>query len=377
MENSRRNFLASSATTGTGLLILSSKTAFGSQANSALSVATIGVGNRGSAITERFFKPNDRARIAAVCDIYDDKLKAAEGKFPGAKQYKDYREVLASDVDAIYIATPPVLHPEHFEAAVMAKKHIFMEKPAGIDVKGCRRVLAAAAKADPKKRISVDYQQRYGVDYNKAYQYLQSGKLGKVIMVRGAWLGGGLPDIKANMPANEEKIRNWLYYPEMGGDIIVEQQCHNLDVVNWFMGQHPVKAVGYGSRASRMKGNILDSVAVSFQFADKRVFSYSGAQVEQSMFREVGEWFICEKGTIHTSRQGYEVYMGTKSNEIAEQGVTKYDITKDAVDQFVAGCLEGKIENAATWAVESTMTAIMAREAMYRGREVTLDSLNA
>ena len=126
----------------------------------------------------------------------------------------------------------------------------FCEKPAGVDVAGCKRVIAAARKADKTKRISFDYQQRYGVDYNRAYDIVKQGGLGKMAMIRAAWIGGGLP-LRSGHPQNEEKIRNWLYYPDYSGDIIVEQNCHNLDVVNWFTGTHPVKASGYGNRALR------------------------------------------------------------------------------------------------------------------------------
>ena len=99
--------------------------------------------------------------------------------FSGAKTFTSYKELLASDVDAVYIATPPFLHPEHFEAAVAARKHIFCEKPAGVDVAGCKRVIAAARKADKTKRISFDYQQRYGVDYNRAYDIVSRAASGK------------------------------------------------------------------------------------------------------------------------------------------------------------------------------------------------------
>ncbi len=60
-------------------------------------------------------------------------------------------------------------------------------------------------------------------------------------MVRAAWIGGGLP-LRSGHPASEEKVRNWLYYREYSGDIIVEQNCHNLDVVNWFIGTHPAES---------------------------------------------------------------------------------------------------------------------------------------
>src|SRR5262249_13027897 len=152
--------------------------------------------------------------------------------------------------------------------AVKARKHIFMEKPAGVDPAGVRRVIEAAGKADPTKRITVDYQQRYGLDYRKAYEIVKSGELGGIKMVRASWLGGGLP-VRHGHTASEEQVRNWLFYQEKSGDIIVEQNCHNLDVVNWFMGTHPVKASGYGGRQVRTSiGDIMDNLAATLEYSN-------------------------------------------------------------------------------------------------------------
>jgi predicted dehydrogenase len=366
-NNSRRKFMSGSAA-GAGLLILRPEIVRGSQANSALTVGLLGAGRRGVAISG-YFAQNEFARVAALCDIYQDQLDAASKKFSGAKVFTNYKELLASDVDAVYIATPPYLHPEHFEAAVAAKKHIFCEKPAGVDVAGCKRVLAAARKADKSKRISFDYQQRYGVDYNAAYDKVKNGEIGRIGMVRASWIGGGLP-VRTGHPAGEEKMRNWLFYPEYSGDIIVEQNCHNLDVVNWFMGTHPVKVSGYGNRALRKSpGSILDSLGVTFEFADGMVFSYSAGQFESRMYQDISETFIGEKGAIRTSRQGYQHFAKPNAApQTVQSASSKGDITKDAVNAFVEGARTGKIENAAFWAVESTLTAIMAREAIYSGK---------
>jgi predicted dehydrogenase len=368
-ETNRRDLIKGSV--AAGLLIVRPETAFGSQANSALTVGLLGAGRRGTAISGIFAK-NEFARIAAICDIYQDQLDAASKIFSGAKQFTNYKELLASDVDAVYIATPPFLHPEHFEAAVAARKHIFCEKPAGVDVAGCKRVLAAARKADKTKRISFDYQQRYGVDYNEAYNKVKNGEIGRVAMIRSSWIGGPLP-VRSGHAAAEEKMRNWLFYPEHSGDIIVEQNCHNLDVVNWFMGTHPVKASGHGNRALRKQpGNILDSLSVSFQLADGTIFSYSAGQFESRIYEDISETFIGEKGTIRTSRQGYEYFTKPRTApQRVQSASSKGDITKDAVDAFVAGARTGKIENAAFWAVESTLTAVMAREAIYSGKPMT------
>lgn len=372
-NTSRRDFVVAASA---GAAILKPEIVRGSQANSALSVGLIGAGRRGVAISGLFVK-NEFAKIAAICDVYDDQLEAASQKFSGAKQFKNVNDLLASDVDAVYIATPPFLHPEHFELSVKAKKHIFMEKPAGVDAAGCRRVIDAAKKADPTKRISVDYQQRYGKEYLQAYDIVKSGQLGEIKMVRAAWLGGDLPR-RTGHPAGEEKLRNWLFYRELGGDIIVEQDCHNLDVVNWFTGAHPVKATGYGGRMVRKDiGNIMDNLAATFHFANGMVFSYSANQFSTGGFQDIGETFICEKGAITTSRRGYWLYSGPNRNSPPKEVLTKpgYDITQDAVNAFIDGARSGKLENGAFTAAESTLTAIMAREAIYSGKEQTFDRI--
>ena len=62
--------------------------------------------------------------------------------------YKDFEKLLASpSIDAVFIATPPFEHPRMFEAAIQAKKHIYCEKPAGVDLDGVKRVIAAGKNA--------------------------------------------------------------------------------------------------------------------------------------------------------------------------------------------------------------------------------------
>lgn len=373
-NDSRRTFVRTTGTVAAaGMLVLQPELVRGSQNNSALTVGVIGVGNRGSFVAGLFAK-NEFARIAAVCDIYEDRIKEATAKFSGAKVFRDHRELLASDVDAVLIATPAYLHPEHFEAAVKSRKHIFLEKPAGVDAKGCLRVMAAGKKADPTKRISVDYQQRYGKDYRRAYELVKSGELGAIKMVRAAWLGNG-PAVRTGHDPKEEKVRNWYFYRDMSGDIIVEQDCHNLDVVNWFMNTHPVKAAGYGSQAVRKYGDVVDNLGVTYHFADGTVFSYSASQMPGVVYQDISETFLCEKGSVQTSRRGYKVWRGDRRNQPPEEVTTSYDITADAVNEFVEGARTGKIENMAQVAAESTLTAILGREAIYSGREMTWDRM--
>ena len=154
----------------------------------------------------------------------------------------------------------------------------------------------------------------------------------------------------------------------------MEQKCQNLDVVNWFTCSHPARAFGYGGRQVRNKlGNILDNLGATFHFANGVVFSYSSTQFSTGGYSDVSETFICERGAITTSRKGYRVYRNKDAPPL--EVATTYDITKDAVDEFIDGARTGKIENAAFTAAESTLTAILAREAIYSGREMTWQQL--
>jgi hypothetical protein len=154
------------------------------------------------------------------------------------------------------------------------------------------------------------------------------------------------------------------------------------------MGAHPVSVAGYGGRLSYQVGDIMDYLACTFRFPGGIVFSYAANQFSTRGYRDVSETFIGEKGAITTSRQGYQHHDKIVDENLPPRGYvlptgkeaptvvsTNYDITEDAVQEFVAGVRAGRIENAAFSAVETMYTAIMARTAIYTGREVTWDEM--
>src|SRR5579862_58225 len=155
----------------------------GTAANSAVTVGLIGSGGRGT-FDAGLLVQDPNARLVAICDIFDDRIDRAKKSIPieNPQVYKDYKKLLESDVDAVIIATPVFLHPGHFEAAVAAHKNIYIEKPAGLDVAGCKRVIKAADSADRKLNITFGFQQRYGPCYRKAKALADSGGLGPIRM---------------------------------------------------------------------------------------------------------------------------------------------------------------------------------------------------
>ncbi len=365
--STRRKFVQS-ASAAAGWMIVKPQSVRGSQANSAVTVGLVGVGGRGTYDAGLFVK-DSRSRVTALCDLFDDRLDqgATRLKLEKPALYKDFEKLLASNLDAVVIATPPFEHPRMLEAAVQSRKHIYCEKPMGVDAAGCRRAMAAAKKADPAKNLFVGFQQRYGPVYLEAYKRLQEGQIGELAAVRGAWISGN-PFQKRPYPPDVERLRNWFCYKDYSGDIIVEQDCHNFDVFHWFLGALPLRAVGWGGRKVRTELEILDHLSVIFEFPHGLQVTYEANQLTPAGFSNVGEQFTGAKGTLATSRAEMVHYKGRNDAETIK---SPRDITIDAVETFLSNILSGKVENAGVRSAESTLIAILGRTAVYTGREAS------
>ena len=366
---SRRRFLHGGAASTGAFMIVKPESVRGSQANSRISVGLMGTGNRG-VYDAGIFHADPRARVTALCDAFDDRIEMGAQKLKLDKPavYKDFEKLLASNIDAVLIATPPFEHPRMLEAAVDARKHIYCEKPMCVDVEGCKRVMAAGRRADPKKCISVGFQQRYGPVYLEAFKRIQEGQIGELANARGYWIGSDPFQRKPYDNPREEKLRNWFCYRDFSGDFIVEQDCHNFDVLHWFLGGLPIRAVGYGGRKVRTTMEILDHLSLSYEWPNGIHVNYEANQLSPPGFYKIGEEFTGTKAAITTSR-GSMVHI--RSPKDSERINSKRDITIDAVEAFLGMILSGNVENVAERSAESTLIAILGRTAIYSGREVT------
>ncbi|MCW5981430.1 MAG: Gfo/Idh/MocA family oxidoreductase [Bryobacteraceae bacterium] len=345
----------------------------GSQANSQVSIGLIGSGNRGS-YDGSIVHADPRARITALCDLFDSQLEKAKQtiKAPDAKVYKEFEKLLASDVDAVIIATPVFEHPRMLEAAVRAGKHVFCEKPAGLDAEGCLRVIRAGQMAGSTINISFGFQQRYGPVYLEGYKRLQEGQIGDLAVARAFWIGGGSTTPSPPAKTWEEKLRGWYGYPDLCGDIIVEQDCHNFDVLHWFLGALPVRAAGYGGTKVRVWRQTLDHLSLTFEWPGGLHVNYEANQISPRGFSRVGEEFSGTKGVIAVSRREMRHIKGPDDVETIE---SKRDITVDALENFIERVQTRNYENVAERSALSTMIAILGRTAIYSGREVTWKGL--
>jgi predicted dehydrogenase len=237
-----------------------------------------------------------------------------------------------------------------------------------VDVEGCKRAIAASKKAEKSKTIAFGYQQRYGPEYLEAYKRIKNGDLGELINARGYWIANDPFTRKPYPDPAVEKLRNWFCYKEYSGDIIVEQDCHNLDVLHWFLGGLPLSAVGRGNRKVRKSMDILDNLTVVYEWPNEFVVNFEANQLTPRVYSKVGEEFTGTKGVIAVSRARMTHYRGPKDTQDMP---TTRDITIDAIENFLSRIITSDPENAVERSALSTCIALLGRTAVYTGREAT------
>ncbi|MFQ6037713.1 MAG: Gfo/Idh/MocA family protein, partial [Candidatus Aminicenantales bacterium] len=293
-----------------------------------------------------------------------------------------YRKVLASGIDLVILASPPHFRPRHFQAAVEAGKHVFMEKPVAVDPVGVRSVIRTSEVAARKGlAVVAGTQRRHQAHYLEIMKRVHAGAIGRIRAGQCYWNMGALwverakqnwIDRKAKGWTDMEwQIRNWLFLTWLSGDHIVEQHVHNLDVINWFIGSHPVKCLGMGGRQVRTGpeyGNIFDHFAVEYEYPDDvRVMSM--CRQIPGCTDNVSERVIGTEGWAFTSSANGFI-KGKHAFTYDKESPNPY--VQEHAD-LVASIRSGKPLNEGRRIAESTLTAIMGRMSAYTGRAVSWD----
>ncbi len=359
-------------------LILPAATIRGTSANSALTVGLVGCGNRGTFLGQ-IMAEHTQAQLTSLCDVSPDAIAQARQKI-GRSSFSIFPsldQLLRSPVDAVMIATPVFLHPEHFEAAVQSGKHVYLEKPAAPDVEGCKRVEKAAANAGKDRDLGFGFQRRHSEAYQNAYRFMHDGKFGSLRIASARFVKSGsnrVSSFQGTPSTLEEKIKNWFYWRTLSGDLIVENNCHLIDVLNWFAGNHPDSAAGEGGRTVMKSGDIRDHGTVHYQYPNKVQGDLFGTTLSPSYHRDVREEFFGSDAWLETSENGWRYQVSEKP---ALEEKSPHNITIDSIQAFVNRIQSGKTENTIARGVESTLTAILGRLAMDLHRPVSWKELLA
>ena len=237
----RRKFIAVAAGM-TGAMFIKPSLVHGTAANSAVRVGLLGCGGRGTEDATNLVDTGG-ARVVALGDMFQDQLDIARKHFDEMQQGKGYAALDASqlfvgpdayqkiagskEVDAIVIATPPYYHPQHLEAVIAAKKHVYLEKPVAVDVPGALKVIEIGKRADNKLSFDVGFQIRDCPPFVEMVNRIHNGALGNIICGEAHYLTGYIdrPAWPNSSPV-ERRLRNWVYDRTLSGDIIVEQNIH-------------------------------------------------------------------------------------------------------------------------------------------------------
>ena len=394
---SRRSFVKTTTLATAGLVLPKTLSAM-SRGTSAevIRVGLIGCGGRGTGAARDCLRAGgDDVVLVSMGDLFPDRLESARSNLAKvasenaqfAKQFKvtpemsfsgfdAYQKVLATDIDLVILATPPGFRPGHLAAAIAAGKHVFMEKPVAVDAAGVRSVIASAAAAKAKSlAIVAGTQRRHDPAYVDVIRRIHDGAIGEINGGRVYWNQGGLWNAarKAEWSDSEWQIRNWLYFAWLSGDHIVEQHIHNIDVANWVMKAHPVRAVGVGGRQWRTDGaygHIYDHFAIDFEYPNGVHVLSMCRQIDGSA-NHVGERFVGANGQTDPSSE----ITGTKAFKFeVREGQRKNPYVEEHVD-LLASIRAGKPLNEGQQVAESTLSAIMGREAAYTGQVINWDEL--
>ncbi len=354
------------------------------RADGELTIGVVGCGGRGTGAAANALEASENTRIVALADVFQDQLDqcrqnlqsmgdratVADGRcYVG---FDAYQALIDSDLDIVILATPPHFRPAHFRAAVEAGKHVFMEKPVAVDPPGVRTVLQAADLADEKKLCVVaGTQRRHETSYIEAMERLHRGDIGNIIAARCFWNMGGLwmKERQQDWSDMEWQLRNWLYFTWLSGDHIVEQHVHNLDVINWAMGTHPIKALGVGGRQARTDpnyGHIFDHFAIEYEYPDDRFLLSMCRQMDGCPSR-VEELINGCDGKLLV-RPGRATMYGENPWRFSGRNVNPYVQEHRDLHEAIE---HGPRVNEGRQVAESTLTAIMGRMSAYTGQEVT------
>jgi myo-inositol 2-dehydrogenase/D-chiro-inositol 1-dehydrogenase len=393
---SRRDFIkASSALMAGGAVAGSLNVARGAHAfgSDVIKVGLIGCGGRGSGAAADAVRGGGGAvKVMAMADVFEDQVqKSLRGlksqlneaiDVPKDRQFigmDAYKNVLDSDCDLVILATPPGFRPLHFEAAVKAGKHVFMEKPVAVDPAGVRKVLAATEESKKKNlAVQVGLQRRHEAKYIETIKAIQDGAIGDIILARAYW-NGATPWVRKRQPEWTEleyQMRNWYYFNWICGDHIVEQHIHNLDVINWVMNGYPIKGQGQGGcqvRKGKDYGETFDHHFVEFTYANGATL-LSQCRHIPNCWNSVEEHVHGTKG--HANISGGKIYdhAGKRTHAFDKLGADGKGGSNghayEHVDLF-RDLRAGKTPNEGEYGALSSMTAIFGRMLTYSGAELT------
>lgn len=391
----RRHFLRTSAATGAAVSLGALDLARSAYAagNDVIKVGMIGCGGRNTGAGAQALKADPGARLVAMCDIFADRAKAARGNiknelarvqkadqvqvpdeacFAGFDAYK--RVIEAADV--VLIANGAKFHPLHTMAAIQAGKHVFTEKPHGIDPAGIKLMKAATDLAKEKKLSVVSgLHSRHHTGFAETVQRIHDGQIGDIVSIEENFLRApyGVTDRNPAHSELEWQCSTQYHFVWLSGDDVVQSLVHNLDRASWAMKEAvPIKCHGMGGRSAMFDGkygNVFDHHAVVYNFPNN-VRLYALCRTTTFCYDEYSSLIFGTKGQANI--------MGCRiSGETNWRWQGQCDPYQVEHNKLFAAIRSGEPINNGDYMWRSTMIGVMGQISCYTGKEITWEQINA
>jgi predicted dehydrogenase len=382
---SRRTFTATAAVLS-ATLVHSSRTSAEEQRE--LRLGIIGCGGRGTGAMGNSLSINSGVQLVAAADLYGrncaklwkamreahpDKMAATETSHEGLDGYK--RILDDPNIDVVLVTSTPGFHPLHVQAAIAAGKHVFVEKPACVDPSGYRLCLAAHDEAVAKGlAIVCGTQYRRQTNYAAAVEQIRQGAIGDVIGAQARYCSGGIwyRSRAEGMSDAEYQMNNWYHFVWLSGDQLVEQGVHNLDAINWIMGENPVAAYGSGGRFARPDDSELwDTFGIDYEYPGGKFVSFQSRHLPNTL-SDVGNFIHGSQGTCHIGGANAGSRIADRSGKLVwEMKGSIADAYKQEHKDLIDSIRAGKPIVELRQMADSSLVGVLGRLAAYTGQKVT------
>lgn len=396
----RRGFLKTSAAATASVAALSSLDVarFAHAAGSdVIRVGMIGCGGRNTGAGAQALLADSGNRLVAMCDIFLDRVRNAREairaeltKSSKAHQvqvgddqcltgFDAYKHVIASS-DVVCIANAAKFHPHHTLAAIQAGRHVFVEKPHGIDPYGIKTLQTAVDLARQKKLSIVSgLHSRYHPGYQETVQRIHDGAIGDIVSIEENFLRApyGVTERHPGMSELQWQCSTQYHFTWLSGDDVPQSLVHNMDRARWTLKElEPVKCHGLGGRSSMVEpvyGNVFDHHSVIYEFPNG-VRVYAFCRTTTGCYDESSSIILGSKGKANVTA----CRIWGENNwrwKPAENALTDpYQIEHN---NLFAGIRSGNPVNNGGYMTRSTLTTIMGQISCYTGKEVAWEQINA
>lgn len=397
-RRSRREFLqhtglaaAAGAVSASALAADKAKPAVGARSvhvagSDVLKLGLVGCGGRGTGAAGNALAADPNCVLVAMGDAFGDRLEGSLKSLRTQQTLADrikvtpercftgfdaYQKVIDSGVDVVLLCEVPHFRPMHLKAAIAASKHVFCEKPVAVDGPGIRSILETSAEAEKKKLSLVSgLCWRYHNGVRETMQRVLDGAIGDIIAIQETYLAGALwhRGHEPNWTEMEFQMRNWYYFTWLSGDHNVEQHIHSLDKTMWAMRDEPPASAwalsGRQVRTDPKYGDIYDHHAVVYEWENGvRAFAYTRQQ--PGCFGDTNDLIFGTKGQASVLKHRIT---GPNAWEFKGQKNNMYVAEHEALYKSIR---EGKPINNGRYMAQSTMLAILGRQAGYTGQKIT------